>query len=81
MKLLNIRLWHGIPSPDFLATSSFGQKVTRLCRRDSNGDFVYDGDISEWASVWKDKFIYYPSEVDSILGTVYITQHGGWGAR
>jgi hypothetical protein len=74
-----IKLWHGIVPNESL----FFSKIEELCRL-NHGNLYWDGTLDEFATKWKDKFIFLPAtgtDAEYIEGRICVTPYGGFGQR
>ena len=80
MKPILIRFWHGEPENSF-----FFNKVKKCCRKSElDGNFFFDGNLSQWDNLWRDKFLYIPAnenDIQFIEGTIWITSRSTFGQR
>ena len=80
MKPFLIKHWHGTPA----LGSRYQQKLDELCRKSPDGNLFFDANLTEFARVWADKFLFMPAtekEQEFIDGKICVTPHGSFDAR
>jgi hypothetical protein len=79
MKPYMIRFWHGMPR-----ACSFLEKVEKICTKDSQNNYFWNGTLDEFFAKWNDKFMMLPAEDNEkeyIVGRIFITPHNSFGQR